>query len=600
MSARMSRTAVGVLAGALWAGSLSLAAGPEKLSGSIVGLVSDTGGIPQMGATVMLYNRFDRLLKKALTTETGAFGFDSLIPDVYTVRVSLASFLPALKRNVIVQPGMQSLLNVNLASVFSSIELVAMVPGNSALMSDDWKWVLRSSIATRPVLRLIPEIAAPKVQRASGSAVFSETRGLVKLSAGDQGMGSAISNEPDLGTAFALATSFLGKNQLQVSGNIGYSAVSGMPTAAFRTSYRRELPGGSAPEVRITMRQLFLPSRVGAAALGGMQETGSTPVLRTLSASMLDHEQLTDRLRFEYGFSLDSVTFLDRLNYFSPFGRLIYDLGDGEAVQFSYASGTPPADLLASDGETGVELQQDLATLGAFPRVSLRSGKARVQRAQSWEVGYRRKVGTRTFSAAAYTEDVSNAAVMVTGADGLESTPDLLPDVFSNSWVFNAGHYHSLGYLVSVTQSLGDRLDLSVAYGSGGALTADSGAAQAETLDDVRTAIRASRRQSVTTRVAGVVPGVGTQFITSYQWANLDSLTPAHLFLTQRMREGVGLNIQVRQPIPYFGGLPGHLEATADLRNLLAQGYVPLTAGDRRMYLMHTPRSVRGGLSFIF
>jgi hypothetical protein len=100
--------------------------------------------------------------------------------------------------------------------------------------------------------------------------------------------------------------------------------------------------------------------------------------------------------------------------------------------------------------------------------------------------------------------------------------------------------------------------------------------------------------------VAGTVPQTGSQFVTSYQWTNLRSLTPAHMFLTQRVREGLGLNLLVRQPIPYFSGLPGRLEATADMRNLLAQGYVPLDSGGRRVYLMHTPRSLRGGLSFIF
>jgi hypothetical protein len=72
------------------------------------------------------------------------------------------------------------------------------------------------------------------------------------------------------------------------------------------------------------------------------------------------------------------------------------------------------------------------------------------------------------------------------------------------------------------------------------------------------------------------------------------------MYLTERAREGLGLNVSVHQPIPYFGGLPGHLEATADMRNLLAQGYVPLTYAGRRTYLMQSARSVRGGLSFIF
>jgi hypothetical protein len=43
------------------------------------------------------------------------------------------------------------------------------------------------------------------------------------------------------------------------------------------------------------------------------------------------------------------------------------------------------------------------------------------------------------------------------------------------------------------------------------------------------------------------------------------------------------------------------MEASADLRNMLAQGYLPLSVVDgRRILLVQTPRSFRGGLSFIF
>src|SRR6202020_2729420 len=79
-----------------------------------------------------------------------------LTPDVYSVRVSLTSFVPAVKQKIAVQPGMQSLLYVNMASVLSSIELVYAKPGEGALMSDDWKWVLKESASTRPVLRMVP------------------------------------------------------------------------------------------------------------------------------------------------------------------------------------------------------------------------------------------------------------------------------------------------------------------------------------------------------------------------------------------------------------------------------------------------------------
>src|SRR6267143_4120836 len=92
----------------------AFAVSPIKLPGGISGLVRDTSGLPQMGATVLLFNNQERLLEKALTDERGNFAFASLAPDFYTIRVTLASFLPAIKSNILVVPGVNSLLNVNL------------------------------------------------------------------------------------------------------------------------------------------------------------------------------------------------------------------------------------------------------------------------------------------------------------------------------------------------------------------------------------------------------------------------------------------------------------------------------------------------------
>jgi Carboxypeptidase regulatory-like domain len=593
MNARVLRTAISVLAGTGLFVSLAPAITPARFSGSIAGVVSSSSGVRQMGATVFLYNRFDRLMERSLTSDKGTFGFDSLVPEVYSIRVSLSSFLPAVKRNIAVQPGMQSMLSVNLASLFSSIELVGVSPGQSSVMSDEWKWVLRSSSSTRPILRVLPKLRDPDRPKATAT-VFSDTRGLVRVSAGDQGSASSLGSEPDLGTAFAVATSFYGRNRLQVSGNFGYSSVSRTPLAGFRTTFQRDLPGAlGSPQVNLTMRQLSMPSRMTA----GPPDSG--PALRTLSVSVLDHYEFSGSLRLEYGFAMDSVTFLDRLNYASPFARLTFDRGHGAAFRLGYASGTPPPEAFG-DGETGVELQQDLSALAAFPRVSLRDGNARVQRTETIEAGYHKKAESRTYSATVYTDSVSNAAVTMAGANGATLDGDLLPDLVTSGWTLNAGQYHGVGYMAAVEQELGSHLLMTLAYGGGPALTADPRAAQAGTLDELRSTLRTSRRQSLTARASGTCPRTGTQFIVSYQWTNVSALNPAHLYLTGRMREDPGFNVHIRQPIPYFSGLPGHLEATADLRNMLAQGYTPLDAGPRRIYLLQVPRSVRGGFSFVF
>ena len=163
-----------------------------------------------MGATVFLFNRSEKLLGSVFTNERGVFGFGLLTPDLYSVRVSLASFVPAVKQKIAVQPGMQSLLYVDLASVLSSIELVYAKPGEGALMSDDWRWTLKTATATRPILRVLPlgasdgpdgsSISNPNEKQKTYNAIFSGTRGLVKVSAGDPGMLGDMSTQPDLGT----------------------------------------------------------------------------------------------------------------------------------------------------------------------------------------------------------------------------------------------------------------------------------------------------------------------------------------------------------------------------------------------------------------
>jgi len=43
------------------------------------------------------------------------------------------------------------------------------------------------------------------------------------------------------------------------------------------------------------------------------------------------------------------------------------------------------------------------------------------------------------------------------------------------------------------------------------------------------------------------------------------------------------------------------MDAVLDLRNLLAQGYVPVVGQDgQTVYLIQSARSVRGGLAFTF
>jgi len=467
-------------------------------------------------------------------------------------------------------------------------------------MSDEWKWVLRSASPTRPVLRFSPDALArdTKNQTAGHNAVFSETRGVLKLSAGDAQAIPGIGSEADLGTAFALATSLYGNNMLQVSGNLGYGSQSGVPSAAFRTSYSRHMAGGN-PEFSVTMRQLFLPGRMSSALAG--QDAG-LPMLRSMSASFDDRTELAEGLVAQYGFTMNSVSFTDRLNYASPYARLAYSMGDAGEIEVAYTSGDARPDL-AGRLKQDAEFQQDLNTLGLFPRISMRGGRPKIQRGQNIEVSYSRKLGSRTYQISAFRESISDAALSILPGSGLFTSDDILPDLFTGTSTFNAGNFHSAGYTASVTQALGPHVSAALMLGSMGGLSAQPHREiVSNSPDELRAMIHAGRKMAATARIVATSPWTGTRMIASYQWnGDRNWAMPGHLYSIQAVRPLPGLNLMVRQPIPGLGILPWRMEVTADLRNLLAQGYLPLgMVGGQQVMLVETPRSFRGGLSFIF
>ncbi|MCL4794684.1 MAG: TonB-dependent receptor [Bryobacteraceae bacterium] len=584
---------------ALLLAGLPLAATDLKVFGTIEGEVRDAAGVTQMGASVMLYNRQEREVARALTGPDGRFRFSALAPEYYSLRVSLSSYVPALRDNILVRAGANSYLAIQLATIFSTIELVSIAPhGPTQIVSDDWKWVLRSANATRPVLRLLPGLDPLLDPRRAERKMFTATRGIMRLSAGDGAAVTALGSEPDLGTAFALATSLFGDNELHVSGNLGFATNMGTSATSFRTRYSRTTANSIAPDVELTVRQMAVRPAAGMSLLAGPSSPQAAPMLRTMSVKLQDKQQVTDNLTAHFGLLLESVVFLDRINLLSPFARLTYDLGEIGQLELGYSSGAPPVDLLVPESGS---MASDLTGLGLFPRVSLREGRARVQRNDNYEVGFRKMDRNRLYSAAVYFENIRDAAMTVAAPAGLLPASDLLPDIASNASIFNLGSYQAMGYMASVMQDFGFGWTAAIALGGGDALAPSDPGMVWETASDVRQRFQTRHRQWAAARLTGAIPGSDTRIAATYMMAPNGTLTPAHAWLTQRWQPQTGLNIQVRQPIPTLGGGPSRWEMNAEVRNLLAQGYVPIPGPDgRSLYFVQFPRSLRGGLSFIF
>ncbi len=564
--------------------------------GGITGWVRDDHDIPQMGALVTLLTAEGRVAKRVYTDAQGGFLLDQLFPGSYSIQVSLSRFLPALKQNVQVEAGHKTYLDVHLSGLFSSLQLVFPARSEIRDMSDNWKWVLRTASATRPVLQFGSqnERETHTVLRKLEGA-FGETRAYAEVSAGAGMRPSGLANQTDLGTAFAVATSLFGSNNVTVSGNVGYGRTIANSTTSFRTSYSREL-GLGEPEVSLTVRQIQVPMFAQQALFGPRQAQDNTPELETFTLGFGDKVKLGELARLEYGFLYESVSFLDRLDFVSPYGRLIFNAGKNREIELRFASGVPRPEEGLADGEA---LRWQVSSLGQFPRMSLWDGRPTVQRAEHIEIAYREQIGDGLLEMAVYQDSLSDAAISAVVPAGFDRG-NVLPDLFSRSSTLNGGHHQTSGYRVSYARRIRDRLEAAVGYGVTGVLSPDRAQAAAD-LSELRGGLDMERAHIIMASVSTELPGTHTRLVSSYQWVNREAAIAPDLYNDFAARSDPGLNLVIRQPLPFADSLPGKLEASADFRNLLRAGYIPLQIIDgQQMYLLQAIRSYRGALSFIF
>ena len=610
-SFRFSPSRIALISLTLFAFGRIQAATPIRVSGAVSGLVTDSTGRPQSGAAVILLNQQERLLQKVYTDLSGNFSFADLLPDLYSVQVSMASFVTASRQKVAVKPGMRSLLEVSLSRMFSSIQLVSTTPAPGGLMSDEWKWTLRADSSLRPVLRLLPDAAATATTPATAAptttasatrtAIFHDSTALVRISATDTALTDAAADEADMGTQFAFATSLYNRSQVQVSGDLGYASTTGQPAAAIRTTFSHEIAGGM-PSVSFTMRQMNAAARVGQSMMGGPAGENSLPMLRTVSVSMNDKAQLSDALSIQYGSELDTISFLNRMQYFSPWAKLTYATPHGHLdMVFTSGNAQPGLSRDADSGYTNDGLRSELAALSMLPRLSESNGQVRVQRGDDYEIGYSVVSGLMEYRVSGYHQYVSNSTLTIANPDSSLFSGDLLPSMFASSALFDEGVISNSGYTVSATRTLSQNYRLTVAYGTLGVMSPGVDALPVRDAESLREAMAAANRGAATVRSEGILRKTGTRYVASYQYADLKSAVPMANYSTQPDRAEPGLNIAIRQPIPFFPGISGHVEATAEMRNLLAQGYLPLAMADgRQILIVNNPRVFRGGLAFIF
>ncbi|MGB8456284.1 MAG: carboxypeptidase-like regulatory domain-containing protein, partial [Candidatus Acidiferrum sp.] len=177
----------------------------KSVQGILSGVVRDTAGTPQMGASVELIQESVASTPPLdfFTNTQGVFRGERLVPGFYTVRVTLAGFLPTLEKHIRVSANLTTLVRIQLESMFASLEQLRRAPSSAASETDDWTWVLRTASSVRPVLQWVEEDPLSAVNVDADSVPAEPARGRLEFTDGSRRPGSVSNLPASPATAFA-------------------------------------------------------------------------------------------------------------------------------------------------------------------------------------------------------------------------------------------------------------------------------------------------------------------------------------------------------------------------------------------------------------
>jgi hypothetical protein len=551
--------------------ALPLAAAPN--SGKLSGVVMDAAGTPQMGATVTVSSEqmFSATLVELLTNDRGRFLADALPSGSYSIKVTLAGYLPAIEQHIQVSSQHTTLLEVVMGSVFTSLEKLRR-PADEPVASDEWVWVLRSSAATRPVLRW--QDGNVVLDGPPAQVEIAEQRhnhGQLDLTSGADHPGSVSNLADSPGTAFAYDMGLGSHGELLMAGQFSYEGDS--PAGGFVTEWVPSGEMGVGSITSIVVRE----SRLGP----------DGPTFRGFRTSYDNQFAAGNRVAIRYGSDFVMAGLVGTTSSVRPRGQVAVQLSSSWQTSALVAA-SPWQD---PDGSL-TALQSAMNSLDGFPTMMMRNGRPVLEDGLHEEIAVEHALTKKaSLTAAAFHDRSSHTALFGKGA---VSGADFLQDYFSALFAYDGGNSSSLGARAVYQQKITDNLSTSLVYAYAGALAPNELASDAALRDELATRYL----HSVAARVSATVPRWGTKVSTSYKWISGTAVSRQDAYGESLYHLDPYLSLEIRQSLPCF--FPGHMEALADFGNLFAQGYVPVTTGDGRMVLVPSYRYFRGGLSFQF
>ncbi len=542
-------------------------------SGRISGIVKDSTGTPQMGAMVEVYGNASTP-KTLFTDAKGHFSIAGLASGIYQVKVSAPSFLPSLRENVQVRAGTGMLVNVTLNTLFEALQLVP-ARRQSGDDDEDWKWTLRS-MSNRPVLRVVDDSPLVVVSKSDGSSDKAlKARVAFMAGADSDGLGSTAG----VTTNFGVERSMFGSGNLAFEGNLAHNGDGALPAAVMRATYSHRMADGSEPTVALMVRRLSTP-----------QLAAHNVALQAMALSLSNNFSFGNKLEVNLGTELQSIQVGDTAGAVYPFGTATLHLSPDMVLEYGYSTFEP--NMRAVKGYDSAPA--DLSESG--PRVTVANWKPVMERARHHEVSLSRRLGKNNIQFALYSDRVKDPALTGTGTADLDSGA-FLPDFSAGTFTYAGRDLETRGVRAVYERKLTSTLVATLDYAYGGVLSVAPWTA----MDDVKESMAVEKHHALNYKMSGTMPWCKGKWIASYGWTSGLALTPVDLFNSGPGQADPYLSFFLRQPIPGTAFIPGHMEALIDVRNLMAQGYVPVVGQDgHTLYLVQSARAVRGGVSFTF
>jgi hypothetical protein len=559
-------------------GTQPAAAQAKLVPGKLAGVVRDSTGTPQLGANVELIAETGAAASRGFLTNTqGIFRGEKLAPGLYTLRVTLAGFLPTLEKHIRVTSNLTTVVRVELESMFASLDQLRRTPSNAPVEADNWKWVLRTASAVRPVLEWMDDDAGIASRVSVESSIPRGPRFRLEFTDGARRPTSASSIASSPATAVAYEQKLGGTSKMILAGQMSYDQDA--PGGGIATVWLPTGTLGAGPHTALVLRE---------AKLG--------PEGRTFRGVRIDQGgalALGNRVALRYGGEYVLVGLGAAASSLRPRAELDIRISDDWSTALIFASvPSGPAPLEASDAQPGGALAAALNELDAFPALLWRGGRPVLQAGKHEELAAERKIGTRgKLQVAGFHDDNRHVAVFGRGND--LPAADYFQDYFSDGFAYDGGSSSSWGTRVALREKLDGDVELTAVYSFGGALAPLEG-----TDGSLRDALRTTQRHSLAASVSAKVPRVGTKVNAGYKWVNGVTVSRVDAYGESLFQFDPYLHVSVRQPLPRFS--LGRWEAIADCDNLLAQGSVSATSRDGHVVLLPAFRTFRGGLSVQF